>query len=139
MKAAARSAHGEAVGRFSSALKAIEHLSQSEAVQKEAFDLLFSLRTSLSPLGEYRRTFELLDEAETIARRLNDSARLARVFTFKSLAFGRLVDRIWPSTPPSKHWLQHTPSANSLSKSCQKCLRAGRDMREVTMWKRSSF
>jgi predicted ATPase len=87
LKAAARSAHGEAVGRFTSALKAIEHLSQSEVVTKEAFDLLFSLRTSLSPLGEYRRTFELLDEAETIARRLNDPARLARVFTFKSLCF----------------------------------------------------
>src|SRR5262249_45300102 len=87
LKAAARSAHGEAVGRVTSALKAIEHLSQSEAVMKEGFDLLFSLRTSLSPLGEYRRTFELLEEAETIARRLNDPARLARVFTFKSLCF----------------------------------------------------
>ena len=87
LKAAARSAHGEAVGRFTSALKAIEHLSQSETLMKEAFDLLFSLRTSLSPLGEYRRTFELLNEAESIAKRLNDPARLARVFTFKSLCF----------------------------------------------------
>jgi tetratricopeptide (TPR) repeat protein len=87
LRAAARSAHGEAVGRFTSALKAIQHLAQSEAVMKEAFDLLFSLRTSLSPLGEYRRTFELLNEAESIAGRLNDPARLARVFTFKSLCF----------------------------------------------------
>jgi class 3 adenylate cyclase/tetratricopeptide (TPR) repeat protein len=87
LKAAARSAHGEAVGRFTSALKAIEHLPQSESLMKEAFDLLFSLRTSLSPLGEYRRTFELLNEAESIARRLNDPARQARVFTFKSLCF----------------------------------------------------
>jgi tetratricopeptide (TPR) repeat protein len=54
---------------------------------KQAFDLRFSLRTSLSPLGEYRRTFEQLDAAETIARTLNDQARLARVFTFKSLCF----------------------------------------------------
>src|SRR5262245_29054498 len=86
-KAAARSAHGEAVGRFTSALKAIERLPQSEAVMKQAFDLRFSLRTSLSPLGEYRRTFEQLDAAEAIARTLNDPARLARVFTFKSLCF----------------------------------------------------
>jgi class 3 adenylate cyclase/tetratricopeptide (TPR) repeat protein len=86
-KAAARSAHSEAVGRFTSALKAIERLPQSEAVMKQAFDLRFSLRTSLSPLGEYRRTFEQLDAAEAIARTLNDQARLARVFTFKSLCF----------------------------------------------------
>jgi tetratricopeptide (TPR) repeat protein len=54
---------------------------------KQAFDLRFSLRPSLSALGEYRRTFELLDEAEATARTLNDQARLARVFAFKSLCF----------------------------------------------------
>jgi tetratricopeptide (TPR) repeat protein len=86
-KAAAKSAHREAAARFTEALTAIEHLPQSDAVMKQAFDLRFSLRTSLSPLGDFRRTFELLSEAEVIATTLNDPARLARVFTFKALYF----------------------------------------------------
>ena len=125
LKAAARSAHGEAVGRFSSALKAIEHLSQSEAVTKEAFDLLFSLRTSLSPLGEYRRTFELLDEAETIARRLNDPARLARVFTFKSLCFWS-VGRQDPAIDASEQALVTAQSVDELSVQVLSKMFAGR-------------
>jgi class 3 adenylate cyclase/tetratricopeptide (TPR) repeat protein len=86
-KAAAKSAHREAVARFTGALAAIERLPQSGALMKQAFDLRFSLRTSLSPLGEFRRSFELLREAEAIATTLNDQARLARVFTFKALYF----------------------------------------------------
>jgi class 3 adenylate cyclase/tetratricopeptide (TPR) repeat protein len=86
-KAAAKSAHREAVARFEDALAAIERLPQDGAVMKQAFDLRFSLRTSLSPLGEFQRSFELLREAEAIATTLNDEARLARVFTFKALYF----------------------------------------------------
>jgi class 3 adenylate cyclase/tetratricopeptide (TPR) repeat protein len=86
-KAAAKSAHRDAAARFTEALAAIAHLPQSDAVMKQAFDLRFSLRTSLSPLGEFRRSFELLSEAEVIATTLNDPARLARVFTFKALYF----------------------------------------------------
>ena len=86
-KAAAKSAHREAASRFTEALTAIGHLPQSDAVMKEAFDLRFSLRTSLSPLGEFRHSFELLSEAEVIATTLDDPARLARVFTFKALYF----------------------------------------------------
>jgi tetratricopeptide (TPR) repeat protein len=54
---------------------------------KQGFDLRFSLRTSLSPLGEFQRSLELLHEAEAIATTLNDQARLARVLTFKALYF----------------------------------------------------
>ena len=86
-KAAAKSAHGEAVARFTEALSAIERLPQSGKVMTQALDLRFSLRTSLSPLGEFHRSFELLREAETIATTLNDQARLARVFTFKALYY----------------------------------------------------
>ena len=86
-RAAAKSAHREAVARFTGALEAIEHLPQSSAVMKQAFDLRFSLRTSLSPLGEFQRSFELLHETEAIATTLNDQSRLARVFTFKALYF----------------------------------------------------
>ena len=86
-KAAAKSAHGEAVARFTEALAALERLPQSGNVMTQAIDLRFSLRTSLSPLGEFHRSFELLREAEAIATTLNDQARLARVFTFKALYF----------------------------------------------------
>jgi tetratricopeptide (TPR) repeat protein len=86
-KAAAKSAHGEAVARFTEALTALERLPQSGKVMTQAIDLRFSLRTSLSPLGEFQRSFELLREAEAIATTLNDQARLARVFTFKALYY----------------------------------------------------
>ncbi len=86
-KAAAKSAHREAAAKFAEALIAIEHLPQSGAVMTQAFDLRFSLRTSLSPLGKFQRSFELLGEAEAIAKSLNDQARLARVFTFKALYY----------------------------------------------------
>jgi class 3 adenylate cyclase/tetratricopeptide (TPR) repeat protein len=86
-KAAAKSAHREAVARLTGALAAIERLPQSGAVREQAFDLRFSLRTSLSALGDFQRSFELLHEAEAIARTLNDQTRLARVFTFKALYF----------------------------------------------------
>jgi tetratricopeptide (TPR) repeat protein len=75
------------VARFTEALTAIERVPQSGTVMQQAFDLRFSLRTSLSPLGDFQRSFELLHEAEAIARTLNDQARLARVFTFKALYF----------------------------------------------------
>jgi tetratricopeptide (TPR) repeat protein len=54
---------------------------------EQAFDLRFSLRTSLSPLGEFQRSFEVLQQAEAIAKTLNDQGRLARVLTFKALYF----------------------------------------------------
>jgi tetratricopeptide (TPR) repeat protein len=86
-KAAAKSAHSEAAARFTEALAALERLPQSGSVMTQAIDLRFSLRTSLSPLGEFRRSFELLREAEAIANTLHDQARLARVFTFKALYY----------------------------------------------------
>jgi tetratricopeptide (TPR) repeat protein len=87
VKAAAKSAHREAAARFTEALNAIQRLPQSDSVMEQSFDLRFNLRTSLSPLGEFQRSLELLHEAEAIATTLNDQARLARVFTFKALYF----------------------------------------------------
>ena len=101
-KAAAKSAHREAVARFAEALAAIERLPQSGAVMQQAIDLRFSLRTSLSPLGEFQRSFELLHEAEAIATTLNRQARLARVFTFKALYFW------WDRPTGSRHRRRRT-------------------------------
>ncbi len=52
-KAAAKSAHREAVARFTEALAAIDRLPQSGAVMQQAIDLRFSLRTSLSRLASF--------------------------------------------------------------------------------------
>lgn len=86
-KAAAKSAHREAVGRFNEALASLERLPRTDSLMEQAIDLRFSLRTSLSPLGEFQRSFELLGEAEAIATTLHDRGRLARVFTFKALYY----------------------------------------------------
>jgi len=86
-KAAAKSAHLEAAARFSDALAALERLPQSGAVMELAYDLRFRLRASLSPLGDFHRSLELLQEAEAIATTLNDRAKLARVFSFKALYY----------------------------------------------------
>jgi class 3 adenylate cyclase/tetratricopeptide (TPR) repeat protein len=92
-RAAAKSAHREATARFAEALDAIGRLPQSTALLEQAVDVRFGLRTSLSPLGEFRRSFELLHEAEEIAKSLNDRARLARIFTFKALYFWSIGDQ----------------------------------------------
>jgi class 3 adenylate cyclase/tetratricopeptide (TPR) repeat protein len=93
VRAAAKSAHREAAARFTEALAAVERLPHSSAVLEQAVDVRFGLRTSLSPLGEFQRSFELLREAEAIATALNDRARLARVFTFKALYFWSIGDQ----------------------------------------------
>ena len=137
-KAAAKSAHREAVSRFTDALKAIERLPQSGAVITQAFDLRFSLRTSLFPLGEFQRSLELLHEAEAIAKTLNDQARLARVFTFKALYFWSIGDKIKLLMLPNRHWSQRNRSAKPRPKCWQNCSRVGRGMREATMHRPSS-
>jgi tetratricopeptide (TPR) repeat protein len=86
-KAASKSAHREAATKFTAALSALERLPRSGETMAQAFDLRFNLRTSLSPLGEFQRSLELLSEAEAIATTLNDQARLGRVFSFKALHF----------------------------------------------------
>ena len=44
-----------------------------------AIDLRLDLRTALTPLGQYRRILDLLDEAEAIAGELQDDVRLGHV------------------------------------------------------------
>ncbi|HET7341702.1 MAG TPA: AAA family ATPase, partial [Methylomirabilota bacterium] len=79
-RAAARSAHREAVVAFEQALAALAHL--PAAASAVAVDVRFALRTSLLPLGEHRRIFEILEDAERIASTLGDRGRLARTCTY---------------------------------------------------------
>ena len=68
-KAAARSAHREAVGCFEQALVALQHLPERQDTGEQAIDLRFSLRNALLPLGEHRQVFDHLRAARDPCRR----------------------------------------------------------------------
>jgi tetratricopeptide (TPR) repeat protein len=84
-RAAARGAHREAVADFELALAALGRL--PEPPSTEAIDLRFDLRTSLLPLGEHRKIFEVLREAEVMADALGDRRRLGRACGYLTNAF----------------------------------------------------
>jgi tetratricopeptide (TPR) repeat protein len=79
VKAAARSAHREAVGHFEQALAALRHLPESRDRRERAFDLHLELRSALQSLGEYERMLQHLREAETLAAALADHRRVGQV------------------------------------------------------------
>jgi class 3 adenylate cyclase/tetratricopeptide (TPR) repeat protein len=77
-KALARSANRDAVAFFEQALAALDRLPTTSARNEQAIDLRFHLRSALMPLGEFHRTRDVLTEAETLAKALGDSRRMAR-------------------------------------------------------------
>ncbi len=84
VKAFVHSAHREAVGRFEQALTALGHLPESRQTLEQAVDLRFDLRNSLLPLGEHGRYFGYLQEAEDLAKRLEDRLRLGWVDAYRT-------------------------------------------------------
>ncbi len=78
-KAEARSALREAVACFEQALGALPHLPEGRDTLEQTVDLRIDLPRVLYPLGELRRIFEYLQEAETLAQALDDQRRLGRV------------------------------------------------------------
>ncbi len=78
-KAAGRSALDDARGWFEQALSLLETLPETPVALEQAFDIRVELRPVLNQLGEVRRTLERLREAESLAQRLNDDRRHARV------------------------------------------------------------
>ena len=87
VRAAARSAHREAVGLFEGALTAVRHLPETRETREDAIDLRFDLRASLTPLGEHERAFEYVREAEKSCERLDDPRRLGQVYDHMSYYF----------------------------------------------------
>jgi tetratricopeptide (TPR) repeat protein len=85
-KAATRSAHRVAVTYFEQALASLSHLPQQVTTVERVIDLLFSLRISLVPLGEFERILEYLRQAEALAKTINDQRRLARVCAYMSFS-----------------------------------------------------
>jgi tetratricopeptide (TPR) repeat protein len=81
-KAYARSALREVVASFEQTLEALKHLPESRAMQEQAIDLRFDLRTALWQSGEIRQTLDYLREAATLAKALDDQPRLGRVSAY---------------------------------------------------------
>jgi DNA-binding winged helix-turn-helix (wHTH) protein/class 3 adenylate cyclase/tetratricopeptide (TPR) repeat protein len=76
-----RAAFREAVAAFDQALQALAHLPDHSDTRVLTLDLRLALARTLAILGEHRRRLALLGEAETLARALDDRARLGRVLT----------------------------------------------------------
>jgi class 3 adenylate cyclase/tetratricopeptide (TPR) repeat protein len=74
-----RAAFGEAVAHFEQALQALAHLPEDGDTRVLALDLRLALVRPLNALGGHERRLALLGEAETLARALDDRARLGRV------------------------------------------------------------
>jgi tetratricopeptide (TPR) repeat protein len=81
-KAAARSAHWEAVAYFERALEALRHLSESRETIEQQIDLRLELRNSLFAIGKVQRVFENLCEGKRLAEQIGDQRRLGRVSAF---------------------------------------------------------
>ena len=85
--AARRGAHQEAVAFYEQALQALGQLPTTPETQAQAIDLRLDLRTSLLPLGAFRRILDYLCEAETLAEALADRYRLGQVADYMTNHF----------------------------------------------------
>jgi class 3 adenylate cyclase/tetratricopeptide (TPR) repeat protein len=78
-RAAAQSAYQAAAEWFEEALRALKHLPETPDVLAEAIDARLDLRIALIPLRRFRDALNLMREAEALAVRLGDRARLGWV------------------------------------------------------------
>jgi tetratricopeptide (TPR) repeat protein len=83
-KALARSAYRDAVTCFEQALAALHPLPDTRQKSELAIDLRLDLRQSLFPLGELATVWTYLQEAEGLARTLDDPRRLGWVSAYMS-------------------------------------------------------
>jgi class 3 adenylate cyclase/tetratricopeptide (TPR) repeat protein len=91
-RAAARSAHRAAARAFEQALEALGRLPSTRVTREESVDIRLALRYSLSPLGEFGRMLEELQEAEKVATELGDELRLGRVCSFLANYYTIMLD-----------------------------------------------
>ena len=75
----ARSSYEAAVGLLREALRALGRLPETPETLTEAVDVRLELRIALVPLGRYQDVLAVMREAEDLATRLGDRARLGRV------------------------------------------------------------
>jgi tetratricopeptide (TPR) repeat protein len=86
-RAAARSAHREAVMYFEQALAALTQIPERRDTLEQAIDLRLDLRNALLPLDEEALIFDYLRDAEALAERLGDNQRLVQIARFLCVAF----------------------------------------------------
>jgi tetratricopeptide (TPR) repeat protein len=75
----ARSSYDAANGLLREALRALERLPETTETLARAVDVRLELRLALIPLGRYQDVLAVMREAEGLAVRLGDRARLGRV------------------------------------------------------------
>jgi DNA-binding winged helix-turn-helix (wHTH) protein/tetratricopeptide (TPR) repeat protein len=90
--ALARSASRAAVACYEQALDALAQLPESRDTRTQAIDLRLALRTVLWTMGELKRLFTTLQEAERLAEALGDSHRLGWVSAYLLAHFAQVGD-----------------------------------------------
>ncbi len=91
-KAAARSAHRDAVVFFEQAIEALDRLAPSPEHLALGVDLRFDARASLAALGEFARNLEHLGRAEALADALGDPRRRGWVAAYIAQSHYTLAD-----------------------------------------------
>jgi class 3 adenylate cyclase/tetratricopeptide (TPR) repeat protein len=90
LKAFEQWALSEARGQFERALGVLEALPEGRSTLEQAFDLRLELRPVLNQLGENRQVLQRLQEAESLADRLDDDGRRGSVCTFMTVVHMQL-------------------------------------------------
>ena len=78
-KSIARSSYAAAAELLDEALRALEHLPETPDTLEQAIDARLELRLALAALGRYQDVLRVMREAEDLAIRLGDRARLGRI------------------------------------------------------------
>jgi class 3 adenylate cyclase/tetratricopeptide (TPR) repeat protein len=78
-RAIARSSYAAAAGLLQEAVRVLERLPETADILGQAIDARLELRVALVPLGQYHDVLAVMREAEALATRLGDRARLGRV------------------------------------------------------------
>jgi len=80
----------EAVNFLQQALQALKHLPEERNTLEQGVDIRFEIRNALQPLGELDQILGYLQEAEHLARQLNDRRRLGWVAAYLAEHFRML-------------------------------------------------
>ena len=92
-RAAARSAHRDAVAFFEQAIETLDRLPPMPARLALGVDLRFDARASLAALGEFRRNLDHLRRGETLAEQLGDHRRLGWISAYLAQSYYTLGDQ----------------------------------------------
>src|SRR5262249_34967723 len=91
-RAARRSALSEARAWLERSLQCLEALPETDATLADGVDLRLELQTVLVQLGEFPGAVVCLEEAQTLADRLDGDARRRRVHAFPARALARMEE-----------------------------------------------